>query len=161
MQMALTSEQAAFDQEVRAFLAEALPAEIAERVKLGKAVGKELLGAWTRTLNEKGWAAPNWPKEYGGTGWSLVERHLFDVACRAAHAPQLSGFGFNMVGPAIIRYGSEAQKAAFLPKLLTGSAGRLAVLVEITLKVFPRAPASRTLRVENKLATAQKRAAKQ
>lgn len=118
MQMALTPEQMEFDQEVRAFLAEALPEEISERVKLGKAVGKEMLGAWTRILNEKGWAAPNWPKAYGGTGWSLVERHLFDVACRAAHAPQLSGFGFNMVGPAIIRYGSEAQKAEFLPKIL-------------------------------------------
>lgn len=118
MQIALTQAQQAFDEEVRTFLAEALPAEIAERVKLGKAVGKELLGAWTRILNEQGWAAPNWPKAYGGTGWSLVERHLFDVACRAAHAPQLSGFGFNMVGPAIIRYGSEAQKAEFLPKIL-------------------------------------------
>lgn len=118
MQMSLTPEQAAFDEEVRGFLAEALPVEISERVKLGKSVGKELLGAWTRILNEKGWAAPNWPEESGGTGWSLVERHLFDVACRAAHAPQLSGFGFNMVGPAIIRYGSEAQKAEFLPKIL-------------------------------------------
>ncbi len=118
MQIALTPDQEEFDQEVRSFLAESLPEEISERVKLGKAVGKELLGTWTRILNEKGWAAPNWPKEHGGTGWSLVERHLFDVACRAAHAPQLSGFGFNMVGPAIIRYGSEAQKAEFLPKIL-------------------------------------------
>ena len=118
MQMALTPEQAAFDQEVRDFLAASLPAEMSERVKLGKAVGKDLLGRWTRTLNEKGWAAPNWPREYGGTGWTLVERHLFDVACRAAHAPQLSGFGFNMVGPAIIRYGSAAQQAEFLPKIL-------------------------------------------
>jgi alkylation response protein AidB-like acyl-CoA dehydrogenase len=118
MQIALTPDQADFDEEVRTFLAESLPAEISQRVMLGKAVGKELLGAWTRILNEKGWAAPNWPKENGGTGWSLVERHLFDVACRAAHAPQLSGFGFNMVGPAIIRYGSNAQKAEFLPKIL-------------------------------------------
>ena len=118
MQITLTPEQAAFDEEVRTFLAESLPAEISDRVKLNKGVGKDLLGAWTRILNEKGWAAPNWPREYGGTGWSLVERHLFDVACRAAHAPQLSGFGFNMVGPAIIRYGSEAQKAEFLPKIL-------------------------------------------
>jgi len=118
MQITLTPAQARFDEEVRGFLADALPAEISDRVKLGKSPGKELLGAWTRILNEKGWAAPNWPKEYGGTGWSLVERHLFDVACRSAHAPQLSGFGFNMVGPAIIRYGSEAQKAEFLPKIL-------------------------------------------
>ena len=118
MRIALTPEQRAFDEEVRAFLATKLPAEISERVKLGKSVGKDLLGTWTRMLNEKGWAAPNWPKAYGGTGWSLVERHLFDVACRAAHAPVLSGFGFNMVGPAIIRYGTEAQKAEFLPKIL-------------------------------------------
>ncbi len=118
MQIALTEEQAAFDQAVRTFLAESLPQALAERVRLGKPVTKEQLGAWTRILNEKGWAAPNWPEAYGGTGWSLVERHLFDVACRAAHAPPLSGFGFNMVGPAIIRYGSDAQKAAFLPKIL-------------------------------------------
>ncbi len=118
MQIALTPEQAAFDGKVRTFLDEKLPAEISGRVKLGKAVGKEMLGTWTRILNEQGWAAPNWPAEHGGTGWTLVERHLFDVACRAAHAPQLSGFGFNMVGPAIIRYGSDAQKAGFLPKIL-------------------------------------------
>ena len=73
MQITLTPDQAAFDEEVRAFLAESLPAEISERVKLGKGVSKEQLGAWTRILNEKGWAAPNWPREYGGTGWSLVE----------------------------------------------------------------------------------------
>ncbi len=120
MQMALTAEQEAFREEVRAFLAQALPAEISDRVRLGKSVGKELLGRWTRILNEKGWAAPNWPVESGGTGWSLMERHLFDVECRAAHAPPLSGFGFNMVGPAIIRYGSDAQKAQFLPKILNG-----------------------------------------
>ena len=118
MQIALTEDQAAFDQTVRSFLAESLPAELAQRVKLGKPVSKAQLADWTRILNEKGWAAPNWPKEYGGTGWSLVERHLFDVACRSVHAPQLSGFGFNMVGPAIIRYGSDAQKEAFLPKIL-------------------------------------------
>jgi acyl-CoA dehydrogenase len=55
--------------------------------------------------------------EYGGTGWNLVQRHIFDVACRAYHAPQLSGFGFNMVGPAIIKYGNAEQKADWLPKI--------------------------------------------
>jgi alkylation response protein AidB-like acyl-CoA dehydrogenase len=62
-------------------------------------------------LNNRGWAAPHWPVAHGGTRWSLVERHLFDVECRLAHAPALSGFGFNMVGPAIIRYGTDAQRA--------------------------------------------------
>jgi alkylation response protein AidB-like acyl-CoA dehydrogenase len=118
MQMNLTPAQTAFRDEVRDFLAESLPADIADRVRLGKSVGKEDLGRWTRILNDRGWAAPNWPVEDGGTGWSLVERHLFDVECRAAQAPQLSGFGFNMVGPAIIRYGTDEQKAEFLPKIL-------------------------------------------
>ena len=74
-------------------------------------------GAWTKILNVQGWAAPNWPVEFGGTGWNLIQRHIFDVACRQKHAPVLSGFGFNMVGPAIIKYGTEAQKQEFLPKI--------------------------------------------
>ena len=118
MRMSLTSDQAAFRDEIRSFLKAELPPEISERVRLGKGTGKEHLATWTRIMNARGWAAPNWPEQYGGTGWSLVERHLFDVECRAAHAPQLSGFGFNMVGPAIIRYGTEAQKEALLPRIL-------------------------------------------
>jgi alkylation response protein AidB-like acyl-CoA dehydrogenase len=113
----LTERQLEFRVHIREFLTRKLPSELAAKVKLGKSVGKEDLIRWTRILNEQGWAAPHWPEEYGGTGWSLVERHIFDVECRAAHAPSLSGFGFNMVGPAIIRYGSEAQKAQFLPAI--------------------------------------------
>jgi alkylation response protein AidB-like acyl-CoA dehydrogenase len=113
----LTAKQLEFQTQVRDFLAGKLPPELAQRVKFGKSVSKDDLIRWTRILNEQGWAAPHWPQEYGGTGWSLVERHIFDVECRAAHAPPLSGFGFNMVGPAIIRYGNEAQKAQFLPAI--------------------------------------------
>lgn len=100
------------------FLAEQLPASVAAKVKRGAGVSKEELTQWTRTLNAKGWAAPAWPVEHGGTGWNLVQRHIFDVACRAAHAPHLSGFGFNMVGPAIIKYGTTEQQAQWLPKIL-------------------------------------------
>lgn len=117
MQYALTPEQAAFKEEVETFLASALPQELAEKVKRGAGVSRSELGDWTKVLNQKGWAAPNWPREHGGTGWNLVQRHIFDVACRQAHAPVLSGFGFNMVGPAIIKYGTEEQKAEFLPKI--------------------------------------------
>jgi len=117
MKSDLTAAQHEFRDEVRAFLAERLPEDIARRVRYGRAVGKEDQIRWTRILNARGWAAPHWPEEHGGTGWSLVERHIFDVECRAAHAPPLSGFGFNMVGPAIARYGSPEQKQRFLPAI--------------------------------------------
>lgn len=117
MQYQLTAEQRAFQHEVEAFLAAELPVAVADKVRCGAGVSKQELATWTKTLNARGWAAPNWPQEYGGPGWNLVQRHIFDVACRQAHAPQLSGFGFNMVGPAIIKYGTEAQKAEFLPKI--------------------------------------------
>ncbi len=117
MRLALTPTQTQFRDEVRTFLRDRLPATLSQKVKRGAPVGQDELIAWTRTLNERGWAAPHWPVEHGGTGWSLVQRHLFDVECRLAHAPALSGFGFNMVGPAIIRYGNPTQQAHFLPAI--------------------------------------------
>jgi alkylation response protein AidB-like acyl-CoA dehydrogenase len=118
LKFALTGEQAAIKAEVEQFLAANLTAELAGKVKRGAGVSKDELAMWTRVLNQQGWAAPNWPKEYGGTGWNLIQRHLFDVACREAHAPVLSAFGFNMVGPAIIKYGTDEQKQKFLPQIL-------------------------------------------
>ena len=118
MRFDLTPEQLVFKEEVETFLRTHLPAAVAAEVKRGAGVSKAELTEWTRTLNAKGWAAPAWPVEHGGTGWNLVQRHIFDVACRAAHAPALSGFGFNMVGPAIIKFGTPQQHAEFLPKIL-------------------------------------------
>ncbi len=118
MRFDLTPEQRVFKEEVETFLARNLPPEVAAKVKRGASVSKKELTQWTRTLNAKGWAAPAWPVEHGGTGWNLVRRHIFDVACRAAHAPALSGFGFNMVGPAIIKFGTAEQQADWLPKIL-------------------------------------------
>ena len=117
MKFELTEELKSFKQEVETFLAENLPAELAHKSKYEHPISKAELSEWTRILNARGWAAPHWPEEYGGCGWSLVQRHVFDVALRAAHAPHLSGFGFNMVGPAIIKYGTAEQKADWLPKI--------------------------------------------
>ncbi|MEQ8860938.1 MAG: acyl-CoA dehydrogenase family protein [Pseudomonadales bacterium] len=120
MQIALTPEQRDFQLQVETFLRESLSGDLADKVARGAALSRAELTRWTRILDARGWAAPHWPREHGGTGWSLVQRHLFDVACRAAHAPPLSGFGFNMVGPAIIRYGTAAQQQAFLPRIRSG-----------------------------------------
>tara|TARA_B100000035_G_scaffold2152_2_gene1877 strand:- start:923 stop:2098 length:1176 start_codon:yes stop_codon:yes gene_type:complete len=117
MRFQFSAEQLAFQQQVEEFLAANLPSQTAAKVRNGAAISKDELTEWTRILNAQGWAAPNWPVAYGGTGWNLTYRHIFDVACRKFHAPALSGFGFNMVGPAIIKYGSETQKAEFLPKI--------------------------------------------
>ena len=117
MRFQFSAEQLAFQQQVEEFLAASLPSQTAAKVRNGAAISKDELTEWTRILNAQGWAAPNWPVAYGGTGWNLTYRHIFDVACRKFHAPALSGFGFNMVGPAIIKYGSESQKAEFLPKI--------------------------------------------
>ncbi len=117
MEYQFTDEQMEFKRNIDSFLRSALPLELANKVKTGAGVNKQELTNWTRILNKKGWAAPNWPIEHGGTGWNLIQRHIFDSCCRSMHAPALSGFGFNMVGPAIIKYGTEAQKADFLPKI--------------------------------------------
>ena len=118
MKLALGDDDVAFRDGVRTFLADNLPDEISRYVRLGYGVPKPLQDEWTRTLNRQGWAAPNWPVEHGGTGWSMVRRHLFDVEMKSHHAPELQGFGFNMVGPAIIKYGTPAQQAHYLPKIL-------------------------------------------
>jgi len=120
MQSELTPQQRAFVEDVQTFLRAHLPADLADRVKRGKPVPRTDLAAWTRTLDSRGWAAPHWPVEHGGTGWSLVQRQLFDNACREAHAPPLSGFGFNMVGPAIIRFGTPEQQRELLPQIRRG-----------------------------------------
>jgi acyl-CoA dehydrogenase len=117
MRFDLTADQVAFKKEVEAFLAEHLAPELSNKVRVGANISKSELSQWTRTLNARGWAAPHWPEVHGGTGWDLLQRHIFDVACRAFHAPVLSGFGFNMVAPAIIKYGTAEQKADFLPKI--------------------------------------------
>jgi len=118
MRLSLNPEQQEFQNTVREFLAENLPKSYAHKVRRGEGISSDETSAWTRTLAAKGWAAPNWPEAHGGTGWNLVQRHIFDVECRRAQAPYLSGFGFTMVGPAIIKYGSPEQQAEHLPKIL-------------------------------------------
>ena len=118
VKLELNPDDRAFLDEIRAFLGESLDIELANKVRLGYPITHQEHAEWTRKLNAKGWAAPNWPLELGGTGWSMVRRHLFDVEMKLHHTPELLGFGFSMVGPAIIKYGTPDQKAKYLPKIL-------------------------------------------
>jgi alkylation response protein AidB-like acyl-CoA dehydrogenase len=73
---------------------------------------------WQNALNERGWLAVHWPKEYGGTGWGPVQRHIFDEEITAAGAPTIVPFGVSMVAPVIIKFGTEEQKRRYLPRIL-------------------------------------------
>ncbi|MEP1581528.1 MAG: acyl-CoA dehydrogenase family protein [Marinobacter sp.] len=120
MNIHFTPEEQAFRDEVRAFLKQQLPADIANNVRLGRALSKRDHQRWQAILNKQGWYAINWPEEYGGTGWTVVQKHIFEEECAAFGAPRVISFGVNMVAPVIIRFGTEAQKAWYLPRILSG-----------------------------------------
>jgi alkylation response protein AidB-like acyl-CoA dehydrogenase len=110
----------AFRDEVRTFLREQLPADIAARVRLARHLSKDDHQRWQRILAKRGWYAANWPVEHGGTGWGVVQKHIFEEECAAFGAPRPISFGVNMVAPVIIKFGNEQQKAYYLPRILSG-----------------------------------------
>jgi alkylation response protein AidB-like acyl-CoA dehydrogenase len=122
MHMQFSNDDLAFRDEVRAFLAEHLSEEMRE----ARRVTINILGdyastmQWHKVLHKKGWVAPSWPKEHGGTGWTPTQQYIFASECAAAGAPRLSPLGLDMVAPAIMGFGSEAQKNFYLPRILSG-----------------------------------------
>lgn len=119
MDLEFTPEERAFREEVRGFIRDNLPPALADKNRRNYHLAKEDYVAWHRILHKRGWGAPNWPKEYGGTGWSAVQRYIFDEECAAADAPPLVPFGIAMVGPVIYTFGNEAQKRHYLPRILS------------------------------------------
>lgn len=119
MDMDLAPEHVAFREEVRDFLEE-MPAELARKARGAHYFSHDESMAWHRTLYEKGWVAPNWPAEYGGTGWDVTRRFIFAEELARANTPELSPFGLVMVGPLLIEFGTDEQKQRFLPKILAG-----------------------------------------
>ncbi len=117
MDLTLNAKELAFRDDVRAFLDAKLDPRVAEKVARSDSISKDEILAWQVALYEQGWIVPNWPEEHGGTGWSVMERYIFDEECAAAGAPQTISFGFSMIGPVLIAFGSEAQKERYLPKI--------------------------------------------
>ncbi len=121
MDLAYSAEEESFRVEVRAFLEAKLPAQMKNKMKLGKRLSKDDLVEWHAILNEQGWLAVNWPEEHGGTGWTSVQKHIFDEECWSAGAPRIVPFGLNMLAPVLMKFGSEEQKAHYLPRILDGT----------------------------------------
>ncbi|TSE34784.1 acyl-CoA dehydrogenase family protein [Tepidimonas charontis] len=121
MDVRLTPQEQAFRDEVRAFLQERLPPALARKVREGLRLTREDMAGWHAILAERGWLAIHWPREWGGPGWGPVQRFLFENECALAGAPRIVPFGVNMLGPVLIKYGTEAQKRHWLPRILDGS----------------------------------------
>ena len=116
MDLRLTPEETAFREEVRTFIRENLPADIRDRMKLGHPPRKEDTVRWQRILNQRGWAAYSWPKEWGGPGWTAIQKMIFLEENLMAPAPEILSFNVTMLGPVLIQFGTEAQKKRFLPR---------------------------------------------
>ena len=120
MDLNYSREELAFRDEVRGWLRDNLSAELRRKVETYQSLSKEELLGWHRTLAAKGWIAPAWPVEWGGTGWGPVERYIFEEECGYASAPPLIPFGLAMCAPVLLKFGTEAQKQRFLPRIYRG-----------------------------------------
>ena len=122
MDLSLSAEEDVFQQEVRDFLDEKLTADLREATSLTTTVfvEKDIALRWQAILHEKGWLAYFWPEEYGGPGWSSIQRYIFQMECARAGAPGIIPMGIRYVGPVIFTFGSQEQKDFYLPKILTG-----------------------------------------
>jgi alkylation response protein AidB-like acyl-CoA dehydrogenase len=122
MDLDLGAEDQAFRDEVRRFLDVNLTEDLREAgSKTGGVFAEFAAGLrWHKVLARQGWSAPNWPKEYGGTGWNATQRYIFARECTAVDAPRIFSMGLRMVGPVIMKFGTPEQKAKYLPKIVAG-----------------------------------------
>jgi alkylation response protein AidB-like acyl-CoA dehydrogenase len=120
MDLAFSPEERAFRDEVRTFIAQQLPDDVRRKIQAGDPLGKDDHVRWHRILYARGWAAPNWPREYGGPGWTAVQKHIFDEEIAYGWALRMLPFGLQMVAPVIMEFGNDAQRARYLPTILSG-----------------------------------------
>jgi len=118
MHVSFSDEDLAFRDEVRAFFRDELPGDIRAKQDAAIELEPEDHIRWQQILYRKGWIATNWPVEYGGTGWTPVQKYIYATEEANANAPGVMPFGIHMVGPVIYTYGSDEQKRRFLPDIL-------------------------------------------
>ena len=120
MDLRETGQEAAFRREVRDFVQTNLPGDIRYRVENFLRVEREDYVRWQKILYHRGWGAPGWPVDFGGTGWNAVQRHIFEEECFSGGAPRQMPFGLSMVAPVLQVYGTEQQQARYLPGIISG-----------------------------------------
>ncbi len=117
MDLDYTEADEAFRAEVRGWLAKHLPEDLRFKVLNHRRLSKDDIVRWHRILAKQGWSVPAWPEEWGGTGWSATWRHIWEEECAFAGTPPVLPFGPAMVAPVIMKFGDEAQKAYYLPRI--------------------------------------------
>jgi len=118
MNVTFSEAELAFRAEIRAVFRDEFPEDIRRKRELGVPLEREDMVRFQQWLHEQGWAGVNWPVEYGGTGWSPVQKYIFATEMAEADAPGIVPFGLSMVGPVIYTFGSDEQKQRFLPDIL-------------------------------------------
>jgi alkylation response protein AidB-like acyl-CoA dehydrogenase len=120
MNLDFTPEENAFREEVRAFIAENYPADLRKAQDAGRPLTKDEYLSWHKILARKGWVAPSWPVEHGGTGWTATQKYIWSEELARADALPVLPFGVNMLAPVIYTFGTEEQKQRFLPGIKNG-----------------------------------------
>ena len=120
MDLNYSAEELAFRDEVRGWIRENLPGDVRDKVLNYRELTKDDLLGWHRRLAKKGWVAPFWPVEWGGTNWTVVQRYIFEEECETAGCPPVVAFGVRMCAPVLIRFGTPEQKQRFLPRIYNG-----------------------------------------
>ncbi len=118
MDLSYSGQDLAFRNEVRGFVRENLPESLRDKVLGHRHLGRDDYVQWQRILHARGWGAPGWPVAFGGTGWTTLQRHLFEVECAVAGAPRQMPFGLSMIGPVLMKFGNEAQHRRFLRRIV-------------------------------------------
>lgn len=120
MDLSYSAEELAFRNEVRDWLGTHLPQDIRDKVVNYQHLSKEDFLRWHKILAARGWSVPHWPVEWGGTGWDITRRYIFNEEFGLAGAPNLPNFGPNMCASVLMQFGTDAQKERFLPRIRDG-----------------------------------------
>ncbi|NYT62585.1 acyl-CoA dehydrogenase family protein [Alcaligenaceae bacterium] len=115
----VVARESEFRQSVRSFLLKSLPEDIRHVVRSQAIISREQAARWQRILFEQGWAAPSWPKKYGGTGWTLTQQAIFKEELIASDAPNVESLGIDTIAPTLMRHGTDEQRQHFLPRMLS------------------------------------------